>query len=858
MSDERPDPDALLEKVRLEAARAARGRLKIFFGAAAGVGKTYAMLQAAQARRAEGVDVVVGYVEGHQRPETNALLTGLEQMPTRRVVREGATLAQNVREFDIDAALARRPTLILVDELAHTNAAGSRHPKRHRDIEDLLEAGIDVYTTVNVQHLESLNDVIEQVTGVRVRETVPDSLIEAADEVELIDLPPDELLARLREGKIYLPGQAQQAVANFFRKGNLLALRELALRSTADRVDQQVRSYREDNAIEDAWPVRERILVCLVPGPFGEKLVRSAKRLASLLRAPWIGVHVETPRNLDASPAERESVLRTLRLAESLGAETITLTGEAEFSDDLLEFARARNVTRILLGKPTRTGWRRWLFGSVVDSLVAASDDIEVHVVGGEPTPAPGTQPFLARSTQYLGLEPPSAAAQQSPRRRWAGFGWAVVATVGSSLVAWPMWSLLDFTTVEMIYLLGVVVVAVYCGRWPSIVAAILGVLAFNLIFVPPYWTFAVDDPRYIVTFGVMLVLGLVISSLTASVRRQARVAGHRERRTAALYAMTRELAAIRDRDAMLDRAVHHVSEVFDAQAVVLLPDAARHLEHPRALSLSGSLRGADLSIGQWVLDHSRMAGLGTDTLAGTDTLFLPLAGSAGTVGVLALLPADARRTLSPEQLHLLETFASQIAVALEREQLTLEARDAELKASTERLRNALLAAISHDMRTPLSVVAGAASTLAESEGRLDPVARRELAESIVDQAHRMTRLIENILRMTRLESGSVELDRQWYPLEELIGSVLTRLRGPIGERAIEVDLAQARGLVELDGVLFEEVLANLLENALRYTPAGSPIRLHASTTDSTVTLVVEDRGPGFPPGDEERVFEKF
>ena len=567
MSDQRPDPDSLLERVQRAEALRRRGRLKVFFGASAGVGKTFGMLLAAREQRAEGLDVVAGYVETHKRAETEQLLEGLEVLPPRLVEYRNTQL----REFDLDAALKRHPALILVDELAHTNAPGSRHAKRWQDVEELLDAGIDVYTAINVQHIESLNDVISQITGIPVWETVPDAMLESANEIELIDLPPDELLQRLKEGKVYLPQQAERAAQNFFRKGNLIALRELALRRTADRVDAQMRDYREDHAIQDVWQVKERMLVCIGPGGSAEDLVRAAYRLAQLLRAEWIVVYVETAKLQHLSKEQRDAILRTLKLAEELGAETVTLSGQ-KLADEVISYARTRNATRIVLGKPTLAGWKRWLFGSLVDTIVRQASDIDIHVVGKESNfmSQARENPYFSRSRLYLGL----ASEEPRPLFKWrAGYLWAVVVTAICTAIAWLMLDYFDLANLIMVYLLGVVVVAARYGRGPSVLSSFLSVVLFDFFFVPPRFSFAVSDTQYLITFAVMLLVALVISRMTASTLHQAKIAGHRERRIASLYAMSRELAATRGQENILRIAVKHVAEVFEAQAVVLLPD---------------------------------------------------------------------------------------------------------------------------------------------------------------------------------------------------------------------------------------------------------------------------------------------
>ncbi|HTN94676.1 MAG TPA: sensor histidine kinase KdpD [Gallionella sp.] len=852
MADQRPDPDSLLERVQRAEVMRRRGRLKVFFGASAGVGKTFGMLLAARERRAEGLDVIVGYVETHKRAETEQLLEGLEILPPRLVEYRNTQL----REFDLDAALKRHPALVLVDELAHTNAPGSRHPKRWQDIEELLEAGIDVYTTINVQHIESLNDVVSQITGIPVWETVPDAVLEGANEIELIDLPPDELLQRLKEGKVYLPQQAERAAQNFFRKGNLIALRELALRRTADRVDAQMRDYREDHAIQGVWQVKERLLVCIGPGSYAENLVRAAYRLAQSLKAEWIVVYVETAKLQHLSKEQRDAVLRTLKLAEELGAETVTLGGR-KLSEEVISYARARNVTRIVLGKPTRSGWRRWLFGSLVDTVVRQAGDIGIHVVGKESDflSQMSENPYFSRSRLYLGLE----SGEQRPLIKWrAGYAWAIAATAICTAIAWFMFDHFELANLIMVYLLGVVVVAARYGRGPSVLSSFLSVVLFDFCFVPPRFSFAVSDTQYLITFAVMLAVALVISNMTVSIRHQAKVAGHRERRIASLYAMSRELAATRGEENILRIAVKHVAEVFEAQAVVLLPNETGRIVYPKDEGSAQSCHGSDLSVAQWVYDHGQMAGQGTDTLPGGDVVYLPLKASSGMIGVLALLPLNPARIALPEQQRLLETFISQIALALERVRLAVEAHSTQLKMETEQLRNTLLSAISHDLRTPLAAIVGASSSLAQDDDKLDKKARHELSQAIYDEAIRMAGLANNLLDMARLEAGAVVLNRQWQPLEEVVGGALAGMSSRIAGHPVTVKLPRDLPLVEIDSLLIERVFANLLENAVKYTPPGTPIGISAVAGTNELVVTVSDQGHGIPAGEEQRIFEKF
>jgi two-component system, OmpR family, sensor histidine kinase KdpD len=855
MAAVRPDPDALLARVQREEAKAGRGRLTIFFGATAGVGKTYSMLEAAHDRKAKGADVVVGYVEPHGRAETEALLEGLERLPYLQPIYRGRTL----RDFDLDAALARKPQVLLVDELAHSNPVEAepqpRHAKRWQDVAELLAAGIDVYTTVNVQHVESLNDVVAGITGVRMKETVPDAVFESADEVVLIDTPPDELLERLSAGKVYIPEQAKNAIENFFRKGNLIALREMALRTTADRVDKAMREYRTGKGIRATWAAGERLMVALGPDEQGERLIRAAKRLANALHAEWIAVYVETPDLLRLSDEKRNERIALLRLAESLGAESVTLSGRSA-GEALAEYARERNVTQVVIGRPRRPLWRRMFRPSTYGELLAQSEGIDVHVVGGADEAAAMRSPFLARTRAYLGTPPPSHKA------RWPGYAWAAAATAFCTVAGLWMSPQFELTNIAMVYLLAVALTSARFGRGPAVAASVLAVASFDFFFVPPQLTFAVSDVQYLLTFAIMLAVALLIANLNANVRLQANVAGHRERRTALLYAMTRELAGTRGQEPMARVAVRHVGEVFDSQVVVLLPDTSGRnegrLHYPQGESLPASLRGADLAVAQWVQDHGQPAGFGTDTLPASQAVYLPLKGSQATLGVLGVLPANPRRVLLPEQFHLLETFAGQIAIALERADLAEQAQRSQVQAETEGLRNALLASISHDLRTPLAVIAGASSSLVERGERLKPEERKALAQSVYEQSRQMGELVGNVLEMTRLEAGAIALNRDWHAIGEIVGSVLRRMDERLGGRPVEVDLPLELPLVRVDAALIEQVLVNLLENATKYTPAETRIALRADRREDALVISVEDSGPGLPPGDPERLFAKF
>jgi two-component system, OmpR family, sensor histidine kinase KdpD len=835
MSDRRPDPETLLTAVQEQQALEKRGRLKIFFGAAAGVGKTYSMLEAAREKRADGADVVVGYVEPHGRPETEALVADLPAVAPRVVEYRGTAL----RELDLDAVLARRPALVLVDELAHTNAPGSRHAKRWQDVIELLDAGVDVYSTVNVQHVESLNDVVAKITGVVVRETIPDSVFDRADEVELIDLPPDDLLERLHEGKVYVPATAEEALRNFFRKGNLIALRELALRRTAERVDAQMRTYMRDHTIGGVWPTTERLLVAVSTSPSAARLVRATKRMAERARAEWWAVYVETPAQLRLPAEARDQVAQTLRLAESLGARTVTLTG-ARMSDEILAFARQRNVTRIVVGKPRRSRWQRIVLGSIVDALVEGSGDIDIAVITGQ-------KDDRVDEPVRLRMHRPSDSR---------GYAEAVATVAIATAVSWLMFPLFELANLVMVYLLGIVMVATRHGRGPSLLAAVLSVGAFDFCFVPPYLTFAVSDVRYHLTFLVMLIVGVVISGMTVRIRAQAEAARDREQRTAALYAMSRELASTRGVDGLVEIAGRHIGEVFRAPAMVLLPTTDRRLSVRGEASTP--LDTSEAGVARWVFENRQPAGRGTATLPGASSLYVPLLSPRGCIGVLGVRPADTHAFDTPERLHQLETFANQTALAIDRARVADEAQQTEVRIETERLRNSLLSSVSHDLRTPLATITGVATTLLEQEGRIDAGTRRELLESVRDEGERLNRLVQNLLEMTRLQSGQLSLRKEWHPIEEVIGAALRRLERRLSGRRITTRVLPDLPLVAMDDVLIEQVLVNLLDNAVKYTPPGSPIVIVATATDAAVTVEVADRGPGLTSGDEEKVFEKF
>ncbi|NNG25380.1 two-component system sensor histidine kinase KdpD [Telluria aromaticivorans] len=832
---QRPDPDALLAQVQDQERKEARGRLRIYFGASAGVGKTYAMLAAARKLQADGRPPLVGVVETHGRAETGAMLDTLELLPPKTLSYRGKSLG----EFDLDAALARHPGLVLVDELAHSNAPGSRHPKRWQDVEELLDAGIDVYTTMNVQHLESLNDVVGGITGIRVAETVPDTVFDAADEVVLVDLPADELLARLKGGKVYQAPQAERATRNFFRKGNLIALRELALRRTADRVEDDVRAYRVEKSIDTVWKTAGALLACIGPRPGNEHVVRSTARLAGQLGVDWHAVYVETPELQRLPAPQRERILLTLKLAKDLGASTAILAG-ADIGAAIVDYAREHNLSKVVMARGHRTWpWRT----SHMRRIAALAPDIDLVEIGDaayRPAPvAPGA---------------PVAQAAARGRRTWMAYAIAAASSLATALLATPLLPYLDLANIAMLFLLVVVLVAVRLGRGASVVATCVGVACFDFFFVPPRFSFAVSDLQYLVTFGVMLAVGLITGHLTAGLRFQAHVAAHRERRSRALYEFARELSGALQTEQIFDTTRDFIQRTFRAKAILLVPGPDDKLQAPAQPEGAGT---ADLGIAQWAYDHAESAGLGTDTLPASPYFYLPLVAPMRTRGVLAIEPEQQRWILVPEQREQLDTFAALAAIALERVHYIEVAQSALVSMETERLRNSLLAALSHDLRTPLTLLVGLSESLTRSKPLLPP-SQLELAQGLHNEALRMSALVANLLDMARLQSGEIKLKLEWQALEEVVGTAL-RLTGPLLDKhVVTTSIPPDFPLVRFDAILLERVLCNLLENAAKYTAPGARIDISAALHGASAVLTVADDGPGIAPGREEEMFEKF
>ena len=834
----RPDPDTLLAELRRTEPTAARGRLKVFVGAAPGVGKTFTMLEAARLRARDGTDVVVGVVETHGRADTAALVEGFEVLPRRPHAYRGTTLD----EFDLDAALARRPALLLVDELAHTNAPGAPHEKRWQDVVALLDAGIDVWSTLNVQHLESLNDVVAGITGVQVRETIPDAVLDQADEIELVDVSPEVLEQRLRDGKVYATPQAARALERFFRRGNLIALRELALRRTAERVDAQMRGWRASAGVERAWAASEQVVAAVGPSESATRIVRAARRLAGQLQAPWLVVHIEQPGDATRPVAEREAVQDALRLAEELGARTLTVAGH-DVAEELRAVAARHNATRLLVGV-SRRRWTRWVpWRALPARLGDGAAGWDVVIVGG--------------AGDGAGREAPSRVSV--PRTSdWREYAGALAWVVAVAALALPFRGRLAEIDVVMALLLAVVVVSTRYGRGPALVATGVAVVAFDLFFVPPYGTFAVSDARFVLTFVVMFVVGAVMSGLTRRVREQAEAARDRERRTATLYALSRDLAAARHRGQVAAAALRHLHDLFGGTVAFIEPG-----DDERPMALAAVRPGGvawpegDLAVARWSHDRGLPAGRGTATLPAARALYVPVRSEERRLGVVGLVPDPPDRLDDSAERQLLDAMLGQVAVALDRTALADRARASHLEAEAEKLRNALLSSLSHDLRTPLGSVEGAASTLLRDDA-LPAAQRRELATTIVEESQRMGRLVANLLDMVRVETGSLQVHAEWHVVADVIGGAVLRVEPRLAGRALAVDVPATLPLVAMDDVLVEQVLVNLLENAMRHTPAGSPIAVSAAVRGRELVVTVADRGPGVPASDAERIFGKF
>ena len=833
--DIRPTPEAMLKLAHAEEVTAELGRMKIFLGYAAGVGKTYAMLEAARQRAKDGRDVVVGYVESHGRSETDALLEGLEIIPRHDVHYAGVLLP----EMDTDAILARKPQIVLVDELAHSNVPGTRHEKRWQDVEEILENGIDVYTTVNIQHFESLNDVVAQITGITVRETVPDRLLDIAFEIKLIDISPEDLLQRLNEGKIYIPDQAATAIEKFFRPGNLMALRELSLRRTAARVDDQMRAYMETQSIAGPWPTAERLLVCVSGSPYSEKLIRATCRLAEELKAQWFTLYIETPDSTAQARENRGSVWKDLRLAEGLGAQVATLTA-TDITEAVMKYSALHNITKIVVGKPNKPRWRELLRPPLVDRIIRHSGAVDVVVVSFE-------------ADQHV-----PSSMRPRPHRPFElrGYSASCLLVGGATMLCELLRPFLAPTNMVMFYLVAVVVASLRLGRRPAMLSALLGVLAFDFFFVPPIMTFAVADSQYLLTFIGLFVVGVVISTLVARARERAEMIRIREVQTASLYYLSRDLSAAVDITAVLNAVIRNVEEALNAQIAIFIPEG-EHLDLA-AFSENLVLDTKDQAVADWAFRNNHPAGRATDTLISAGLIYLPFQTPSSVLGVIGIKLAHEQDYHSQENRRLMDAFATQAAMALERIELSRQAEHAQILQARENLERALLNSVSHDLRTPLASVTGVLTSLRDEGERLSEQSRRELLDNACDEAARLNRFVGNLLDMTRIEAGAVRLNLELCDVQDLVGCTLAALEQRINSREITFTMSPVMPMIPMDLVLMIQVLVNVLDNSLKYAPPEYPIEVTAATEGAWLVLEVADRGHGVPEQDLKRVFDKF
>ncbi|KYZ76027.1 histidine kinase [Anaerosporomusa subterranea] len=842
---QRPDPDALLEKIN----RSSKGKLTVFLGAAAGVGKTFTMLESAHERRREGVDIVIGWVETHGRQETENLVAGLEIILAKTLQYRNKEL----QEMDIDAIIARDPELVLIDELAHTNVSGSRHVRRFQDVDELLKAGINVYTTLNIQHVESLNDVVAQITGIVVKETVPDYIIEQADSVQLIDIPPEDLIKRLKEGKVYVPGQAEQALQRFFRPGNINALRELSLRFTASRVDKDLNEYMRDHNINKPWPAAGRVMVCVSASPFSTQLIRAARRLSAGLQAEWLAVHIETARRFAAGDAERDRIVRNMRLAEELGAKTLSASA-SDLASEILELAHVHNVTSIVVGKPRHGRLWELFHGSVVDKLIRRSGGVNIYVIQANEEQV---------QVSNIATEP------AGKRAIWLPYGGSFLMVAVVTLFSWALRGGIENSNISLLYQLPVVFSAFWWGRWPSYFTGICSVLAFDFLFIPPIFTFSVDDIRYLWSFLTFLIVAFVIGGRTELLRYEAVTARLREKNTHALFDFSREIAAAIDLDSIVRELGSQIADALNRGIVVLLPDEneklvvwAQHEPGVESRQESGDYKNTSLidndetAVATWVYQHKQVAGRSTDTLPGAQYLYFPLQTRDNVVGVLGICIIE--KLITPEQRRLMDAWAGLAAIAIERVKLTRKAREAALLLESDRLHTALFNSISHELRTPMSSIIGSATTLLESEAMYSAEERRELIENIKVSSTRMNLTLINLLDTARLESGMMRLKVDWCDIEDIIGSALRNLTEQIKDRALDIIIPDDTPLLRGDCVLLGQVIINLVDNAAKYSPQGSSIEIRGSRDKNSLQVSVGDRGIGIPEADLPRIFEKF
>jgi two-component system sensor histidine kinase KdpD len=829
----RPDPDKLLEKIQQDQKSSlGRGILKIFFGACAGVGKTYAMLNEAQQRFRDGVDVVIGLVETHGREDTVKMVGDLPQLDRKVTQHRGV----EIKEFDLDAALVRKPKLLILDELAHTNAPGSRHPKRWMDVDELLARGIDVYTTLNVQHLESINDLVARTSGIQVKETVPDTVFDNANHVSLVDIPTDELLNRLKSGKVYIAEQARKNAAdNFFEKRNLIALRELALRRTAERVDAQM-GFETTGGNRRETMLSEKIMVCVGHDSLSTRILRHAKRLATRMKVQWFAVYIETGRHYKLGKKNQETVERNMQLAERMGATAVFLKGDNAI-EEILSFAKDRGVSRIIVGLRHRGWLRDFLVGTLAEKLIRKSNNVEINVI----TESTGKR--------NIGLLFPSLSTKPS------GFIFAPLAIAIPTLILLPFREKIESINLIMVYLISVMLVASRFGTWPSIFASIIGVLSFNFFFVEPYYTFTVHNISYHFTFVVMFIASILIGSIASRLRLQAMFHKQKEMEIRHLFSLAKVLSSTRGHENMSLAAAKYVGDILNAVVMVWFPDENNELKMVSSVDIEVDIR--EKSAAQWSFENGHQAGSGTDTLSATKGQYFPLMEEELIVGVMGVIPLKDSE-LQPEQITMLEAFSTIIAISLHRATKSLQAEQSRIEVEAEKLRNTLLQSVSHDLRTPLVSISGLSSELLSEDGVL-PQKAKDMVKTIYDQSSRLSKMVKNVLDITSLESGKIKLNKQPYFLEEIVGSAILRLKNILPEDAVEANI-RTKKLIEVDGLLIEQVFTNLLENSVKYSRNPATLKVDISIEDKKqyLQIYVSDNGPGIIKGQEGKIFEKF
>ena len=839
-NDIRPDPDELLK----EANREIRGKLTIFLGCAAGVGKTFSMLETAHDKINEGTNVIIGWLETHGRIETEKLTEGITCIKPMLIrYRE-----KELQEMDIDAILKTKPELVLVDELAHTNIPGSRHVRRFQDVEELLNAGIDVYTTLNIQHIESLNDVVSKITGVIVHETVPDYIVENANNIRLIDIPPEDLIKRFQEGKVYVNGQAEQALRSFFRVGNINALRELTLRFTASRVDNDMAAYMRSNRIDGPWPASGRVMVCVSASPFSAHLIRAAKRLSEGLRADFLAVHIQTSDNhFPMGDKELDRITRNMRLAEELGGKTLTIVGN-DLTNDILDVANKYNVTSIVVGKPCNSRLWELLHGSLVDKLIRKSSGVNVYVIQSD-----------EEKDQESAIKTVSTDAAKIS---WLHTTLGLLMAAGITVISWLLEPQLELVNIALLYLLPVLLTAIWWGRWSSYITAVGSVLAFDFLFVPPLFEFTVYDIRYLWSFIIFLVVSFLIGGRTEMLKQEVYSAKQREKSVRALYEFSRQIAAITDSDYIAQELSKYSKDTIDRETVVLIPSENESLvvktccSNAEKAATEKKLPESEFAVASWVYEHGQIAGRSTETLPGARYLFVPLISGNKTRGVFGILVDD--KKINAEEKRLIDAWAGLTAIAIERISLAKAARQAELMTESDKIRNIVFNSISHELRTPLSTIIGSASALLDKSIEYSRDLQRELLETIQDGATRMERLVANLLDTARLESGHMTLKIDWCDLEDIIGIALRQLGDITKKYNIIIKLPENLPLIRADETLLEQVLLNLFDNALKYSPVGSNIFLTAILDDANLRVSISDNGPGIPTSDIEHIFDKF